>query len=359
MADKSLIEWTDATWNPITGCSIVSPGCTNCYAMKLAGTRQKHHWSRIGLTVDSKAGPVWNGEVRLNEEWLDQPLRWRRPRRIFVCAHGDLFHPSVPDSWIDRVFAIMMMAPQHTFQVLTKRPERMLEYFTAHHRPGVRGHSALNRVQGFVADFVRQGRFEPNGFGPVYPADWKRAADRLQPFPLPNVALGTSVENDHWAQVRIPFVLETPAAVRFISAEPLLGPIDLEPYIKPVREWSNGWQNNYPLNFPKHQLDWVIVGGESGDGARPMHPDWVRSLRDQCAAAGVAFFFKQWGEFAPRGVFTSEASGNYSPDIAWPDGSLSWGKAEDHGGPGMMLSKVGKKAAGRLLDGVEHSGMPK
>ena len=126
MAQDSKIEWTDATWNPITGCSVVSPGCTNCYAMGLAGTRLKNLPSRIGLTRESKAGPVWNGQVRLNAEWLDQPLRWKRPRKIFVCAHGDLFAEAVPDEWIDRVFAVMALAPQHTFQVLTKRSAPMI-----------------------------------------------------------------------------------------------------------------------------------------------------------------------------------------------------------------------------------------
>ncbi len=128
MADRTKIEWTDATWNPITGCSVVSPGCTNCYAMKLAGGRLRGHPSRKGLTIPSKAGPVWTGEVRLNEEWLDQPLRWRKPRSIFVCAHGDLFNENVPDEWIDQVYGVMALCPQHTFQVLTKRPERMREY---------------------------------------------------------------------------------------------------------------------------------------------------------------------------------------------------------------------------------------
>ncbi len=120
MSDKSHIEWTDATWNPITGCSVLSPGCTHCYAMKLAGTRLRNHPSRAGLTTDSKAGPVWTGEVRFNAQWLLQPLGWSKPRMIFVCAHGDLFHDDVPVEWIDKVFAVMALAPQHTFQVLTK-----------------------------------------------------------------------------------------------------------------------------------------------------------------------------------------------------------------------------------------------
>lgn len=131
MADTSAIEWTDATWNPVTGCSVVSPGCTNCYAMKLAGTRLQHHPSRAGLTQDSKAGPVWTGEVRFNEQWLDQPRRWKRGRNIFVCAHGDLFHESVPDEWLDRVFRQMGIAHHHTFQVLTKRSGRMRSYMTS------------------------------------------------------------------------------------------------------------------------------------------------------------------------------------------------------------------------------------
>ncbi len=133
MSDGTKIEWTDATWNPITGCSVVSPGCTNCYAMHLAGTRMKNHPSRIGLTDASKAGPVWNGALRFNQEWLEQPLRWRKPRMIFVCAHGDLFHESAPDAWIDQVFDVMARAPQHRFQVLTKRAQRMRDYLSRFH----------------------------------------------------------------------------------------------------------------------------------------------------------------------------------------------------------------------------------
>ncbi len=128
MADKTHIEWTDATWNPITGCSVVSPGCTNCYAMKLAGTRLQHHPSRVGLTVGSKTGPVWNGKVRRNREWLAQPLEWKKPRMVFVCAHGDLFHEDVPDDWILDVFTVMAIASRHTFQILTKRADRMRDF---------------------------------------------------------------------------------------------------------------------------------------------------------------------------------------------------------------------------------------
>jgi protein gp37 len=238
MSDGTAIQWTEATWNPITGCSVVSPGCTNCYAMKLAGTRLKHHPSRAGLTRDTKAGPVWTGEVRFNKDWLVQPLNWQRPRMIFVVAHGDLFHGNVPDDWLDRIFVTMFLAEQHTFQVLTKRPER---------------------ARAYLSD----------------PATLRRLADRLveqPPWPLPNVWLGTSVEDQQRADERIPVLLDTPAAVRWLSCEPLLGPVNL-------------------LNAMS--IDWVVAGGESGPGARPMDEGWARSLRDQCTAAGVPFFCKQ------------------------------------------------------------------
>lgn len=180
MAESSKIEWTDATWNPITGCSVTSPGCTNCYAMRLAGTRLQHHPSRAGLTLPSKSGPVWTGEVRKNDEWLEQPLRWKRPRRIFVCAHSDLFHEAVPGRWIDDVFDVMSEAWWHTFQVLTKRSQRMRDYMA------------------------------------------KRT-------PRDNVWLGVSVE-DQRRTFRLDDLRTTRARTRFVSFEPLLedlGQLDL------------------------------------------------------------------------------------------------------------------------------------
>ena len=202
MADNSKIEWTEATWNPITGCSVVSSGCRHCYAMKLAGTRLQHHPSRAGLTVDTSAGPVWNGQVRFNEQWIQQPLQWRRPRKIFVCAHGDLFHENVPDEWIDRVFAVMALAPHHTFQVLTKRAARMQTYLQARGLP-----SRLDQQARSICG--------------------DRGLPKAPGYPLPNVWLGVSVEDQYAADERIPLLLQTPAAVRWISAEPLLGPVDL------------------------------------------------------------------------------------------------------------------------------------
>lgn len=334
MADKTKIEWTEATWNPITGCTVHSAGCTNCYAMKLAGTRMKHHWSREGLTKQTKAGPVWNGEVRFNEQWLDQPLRWAKPRMIFVCAHADLFHESVPDEWIDKIFAVMALCPQHTFQVLTKRSGRMLDY--------------LNSRKGDAPLKVALGD------GTLTEHPWN---NQLQP--PKNVWLGVSVENQAAADERIPDLLNTPAAVRWLSCEPLLGPVNLtkiDPKIYDAAadaltgrwKWTDG-----PVKHEwEHVIDWVVVGGESGPGARPMHQDWARFLRDQCTAAGTPFFFKQWGDWLP---LANDNAGHWPTDTdgcirLTPDG----GRRTD----GWPMQRVGKKFAGRMLDGVQYDGMP-
>lgn len=367
MAEHSKIEWTDATWNPITGCQIVSPGCTNCYAMKLAGTRLKHVESRKGLTQDSKAGPVWTGEVRFNESALDQPLRWKRPRMIFVCAHGDLFADGVKDEWIDQIFAVMALSPQHTFQVLTKRPERMREY-------------VLSRMEqkpdcpiAKAAYWISFGRQRISGSG------------GLVARPLPNVWLGVSVEDQTRADERIPILLDTPAAVRWISAEPLLGPLHLNhDWIAPQRGCGgthkhaglpftvmHGVYHESDPNKPHHhhdgrcgpRLDWVVAGGESGQGARPMHPDWVLSLRDQCAAAAVAFHFKQWGEWVS--IFDRDVE---DPDwrncSVWPDQYPNgrWINLEGghgfHGARVVFVNRIGKAAAGRHLYGRLHDDFP-
>lgn len=338
MSDGTKIEWTEATWNPITGCSVTSPGCTNCYAMKLAGTRLKHHPSRAGLTTDTKAGPVWTGEVRFNEAWLTQPLKWRRPRRIFVCAHGDLFHESVPDEWIDRVFAVMALAPQHTFQVLTKRAARMREY--------------MRRSCGRIADAVMRLRRERGVVSALAPLPHVRPGAAW--WPLPNVWLGVSVEDQTRADERIPDLLATPAAVRWLSCEPLLGPVDVGPWIPTCYECGASCGLRLPgppeverctecdeecgpetepvfsegcpkccgeLEFVcpdcdhymvyQHpdtpNIDWVVVGGESGPGARPMHPDWARSIVDQCKVAGVPVFVKQLSSGGPKAIKDMDA----------------------------------------------------
>ncbi|MCK1402000.1 phage Gp37/Gp68 family protein [Bradyrhizobium sp. 4] len=362
MSDNSKIEWTDATWNPITGCTILSPGCAHCYAMKLAGTRLRSHPSRAGLTNGSKTGPVWNGQVRFNGEWLCQPLEWKRPRNIFVCAHGDLFHESVPDEWIDQVFAVMALAKHHTFQVLTKRAQRMRKYLGDFRTP-------TRIVQAMRFPIVEQAE-----------APSHIVFERTM-WPLSNVWLGVSAERQEEANERIPYLLATPAAVRFVSLEPLLGPIhlgELHPGGGQILDALSGLSVN-PAFSGWSGLDWVIVGGESGDGARPMHPAWPRAIEADCAVAGVAFHFKQWGAWVPICATTEEFTDTLyhpapqrNPDasrrckvdqmVLHADGTQFRDAAEPlayAGGSGAMLMfEVGKKRAGRLLDGIEHNGIP-
>ncbi|HTV68072.1 MAG TPA: phage Gp37/Gp68 family protein [Rhizobiaceae bacterium] len=404
MSDGTAIEWTDATWNPIVGCSIASHGCKICYAMKLAGSRLKNTPERKGLTIDTKAGPVWNGEVRFIDKWLDQPLRWKRPRKIFVCAHGDLFHESVPDAWIDKVFAVMALSPQHTFQVLTKRAKRMREYLTDRLTPFHRIHYDA------AADFGRVKWGWIRDRAPKHMAITEYNLYLQVPWPLPNVWLGVSAEDQKHADERVPELLATPAAVRFVSAEPLVGPIDFlrwaptmrpakragtgEPFLAPqyfmTRCEHCGWFGSSELcqlaqyhddadvlcpsckeiflcDEVDTRLDWIIAGGESGAGARPMHPAWARAIRDQCTAAGVAFFFKLWGEWAPGDwSFDLDDCLHFAPDDkrirVFPLNSRSVDRMEWSDGErspeGAGFLRVGKKAAGRLLDGKEHSAFP-
>lgn len=286
MAANSAIEWTDATWNPIVGCSIVSPGCTNCYAMRMAARLRSiglpHYAS---LTQPSKAGPVWTGEVALAPAHILQaPLGWKKSKRIFVNSMGDLFHESIPDEWIDKVFAVMACAGNHTFQVLTKRAGRMRDYMQGLMREQSDGRE---RIQMQAYAISRCVQFEGR---------W------LFDLPLPNVWLGVSAERQQEADERIPLLLQTPAAVRFVSAEPLLGQINL----KRVEIKDYGWQDTisgwrHCKDYPGREetLDWIIVGGESGPHARPMETVWAESLRDQCRAAEVPFFFKQMARKAP------------------------------------------------------------
>lgn len=351
MSDGTKIEWTDATWNVVNGCSVTSPGCTNCYAMRLAGTRLKHVESRKGLTIDSKAGPVWNGTTKFNEPVLLDPIRWKRPRRIFVCAHGDLFHESVPDEWIDRVVVVMALARQHQFQVLTKRSARMREYFTRLHDEPDR--DTLRRL---VAAWPA-GSLTPEGGVTI---------------PLPNVWLGVSVEDQARADERIPDLLATPAAVRWLSCEPLLGPVVLHPTWLPSTRWPPLYskRNSGFHDQPGGGLHWVVAGGESGPGARPMHPDWARSLRDQCAAAGVAFHFKQWGNWLPCAHLTSADQSRWAPRALDGSGRV-FDFARNAGRSTCIMANptyrqdddpffwwFSKKIAGRLLDGVTHDGFP-
>jgi protein gp37 len=282
MADKTGIEWTDATWNPVRGCTRVSEGCRNCYAEVLAARFSDPGQSYHGLATRNPAR--WTGDVKVIEDAMLLPLRWKRGRRIFVNSTSDLFHEKVAFGDIDRIFAVMALAPQHTFQILTKRPDRMIAYMEP--QSGRRS----SGLGSWVLKLGYQGPLE------------------LLKWPLPNVWLGVSVENQAAADERIPLLLQTPAAKRFLSCEPLLGPIRLDRLTRPTEaaifsddclSGERGTFGTQPLFGPR--VDWVIAGGESGPGARPMHPDWARGLRDQCAAAGVPFFFKQHGEYAPVG----------------------------------------------------------
>ena len=262
MADKTKIQWTDATWNPITGCTRVSRGCEHCYAERLAAGRLRHHTSRAGLTDEHGR---WNGLLRFNRQWLNQPLEWKKPRRVFVVAHGDLFHENVPDEWIDHVFAVMAMARQHVFQVLTKRPERMRRYLSEEvgKHPG---NTVIERLEKRI-DSRWQGKL----------LTWPWAHKEDERWPLKNVWIGTSVEDQATADERIHVLLKTPAAVRWLSVEPMLEPIS---FSHMLYAWP-----------PK--LHWVVCGGESGPGYRPMKAEWARTIRDQCEQAGVPFFMKQ------------------------------------------------------------------
>ncbi len=291
----SKIEWTEDTWNPIAGCSIVSPGCTNCYAMKMAhrlAAMGVPHYQ--GLTRVVNGNIVWTGKLAVApDSILLKPLSWKAPRRIFVNSMSDLFHEDVPDEWIDRVFAVMALCPQHTFQVLTKRSARLLKYVDGN-CPLYSRHTR-NEIE-LAAERMRPNTVGP--FAPKYSFQW----------PLPNVWLGVSAEDQRRADERIPDLLATPAAVRFVSAEPLLGGIDFT-RIKWLREPFSGTVDTLrgvlspsagldslgvePVIGPR--LDWIIVGGESGHGARPMQADWARSIVRQCKAAGISVFVKQLG----------------------------------------------------------------
>ena len=338
MAETS-IEWTDHSINPLRAkhrvqrglthghhCEKVSEGCKNCYASRLQ--------PRFGLPEFS--GPSRREVVStyLDSDKLSEVLRRKKPTRYFWCDMSDLFGSWVTNEDLNRCFAVMSLTPHHTHQVLTKRPERMREYVSDPER----GWNVSQWMAG-------------NG---MVPATW---GGELPAWPPPNVWLGVSVENQQTADERIPHLLRTPAAVRFLSCEPLLSEVNLGPWLGP-------WTCDGEAGVGKHDgkrgpgsycgsccrdygnsrgpVDWVIVGGESGPHARPMHPDWPRSLRDQCAATGVPFFFKQWGEHLPCGMATDQPHDTRRPRSG-PDGFVT----------------LGKKAAGRLLDGVLHDEFPR
>lgn len=305
------IEWTDVTWNPTSGCSKVSSGCKNCYAERL--------WPR----VYGKDRPFT--DVQLHPDRLAAPLRWRKPRMIFVDSMSDLFHEDVSIKFIDQAFAVMTLCQKHIFQILTKRDERMSQYINDPDTP-----FRIDVWRRIIADGKCDDVRVPGGV--------IQLSEYCQKWPLSNVWLGVSVEDQKSADKRIPFLLQTPAAVRFVSLEPLLENID-------CKLDENGRHPDYDFG-----IDWVIAGGESGPKARPSHPDWFRSIRDQCqdAGAGIPFFFKQWGEWGHPAVgdiadFTENAQRQ-----EW----ISDGRAD------FNMARVGKKRAGRLLDGREWNEIP-
>jgi len=305
MGDKTGIEWTDATWNPLLGCRRVSPGCENCYAerqaIRMAGATGRYHGivsaprRHLGVWVDSVSGkpcggnrgPRWTGASRLVTEVLDQPLRWKRPRRIFVDSMADLFFEGHSNEDIAAVFGVMAAAPQHTFQVLTKRPARAREWFMW------AGRIDLDRLRWYAIQAL--GGFSGD------PQRRHHDITRGTTWPLPNVWLGVSAENQATADERIPLLLETPAAVRFVSYEPALGPVDFSDYLDPCCECETGdvipSEHDEVCPAGAGRLSWVIAGSESGPGARPAELEWFRSVRSQCEAAGVAFLLKQWVGF--------------------------------------------------------------
>ncbi|WP_420406945.1 DUF5131 family protein [Hoeflea sp.] len=358
------IQWTGRTWNPIAGCDIVSPGCRNCYAMRDAHRLAHNPNPKVaakyaGTTKLVKGKPVWTGRVNVaDDDTLLLPLRTRKPTTWFVNSMSDLFHGNVPDEVIDRIFAVMALCPHHTFQVLTKRSARMREY--------LRNKGIPSRIAEIIRDVGYAG-----GVSDIHVeacADSVCYEGETGEWPLINVWLGVSAEDQTRADERIPDLLATPAAIRFVSAEPLLGQMDLRRWL-PATGGASLASSRSTSASATPCLDWIIVGGESKAGSRPMHPDWARSIRDQCASAGVPLFFKQWGDWLPwapeHGPSWKAQNGDSEDGLAlfpddmdkdrkWDSGLWAIPEELEH----FAFQKVGTKKAGRLLDGVEHNGMP-
>ncbi|GGB68779.1 DUF5131 family protein [Deinococcus soli (ex Cha et al. 2016)] len=322
MSGDTAISWTDRVWNPVVGCTKVSQGCKHCYAFDVHGIRHKAYQEGKLQNIPQYAHPFTT--VQLLPQRLMDPVRWRKSRRIFVNSMSDLFHEDVPEGYIDQVFGVMFVCAErehnpHSFQVLTKRPERMRDYL-------------LDPKRRWKVAQAISGRFEEGD-------SWfDQIAYGQGPLTSPGIWLGTSVEDQRAADERVPLLLDTPAAVRFLSCEPLLGPVSLAQWLDPIQdlftcqrcgeEFASGEADSAgrhpycggqgdPSGFtdPEQALHWVIAGGESGRLARPMHADWARTLRDQCAAADVPFHFKQWGRFDAQGAASTSGRG-------WPDRHL-------------------------------------
>lgn len=374
MGDHCTIEWVvalarqlnaiPASLNPIRGCSRLSDACRNCYAASIAH-RFGHKGNGVyaGLTdLDSDGTPRFNGTLRWVPKVLITAIKARKSRVYFVCDMSDLFHARVDQVWIDQVFAMMALCRHHTFLLLTKRPDRMRRYLTDPETP---------RRVAFHADILSLLPGRARDLADAYgPGD----DDVLPNWPLPNVWTGATVEDQAAANERVSELLGVPSVRRFLSVEPMLGPVDLTRIREPWVEWTDALRGHQqgrpggsvsagPFSCGLPRLDWVITGGESGPGARPSHPDWFRSIRDQCADAGVPFLFKQWGEWAPgecvlHAVTRTERTAELINE-EWRFGSLSpQASQEMHRDDEPDLYRVGKKAAGRWLDGLTWDEVP-
>lgn len=323
------IQWTDETWNPVTGCRKISPGCKNCYAEGVADRFWATQYPSVQAFDTTPEGlpftttrPRRFTDVQVHPDRLDQPLHWRKPRRVFVNSMSDLFHDDVPDDFIESVFGVMARAPHHTFQILTKRPQRMRKWFE---HP------------------LREGWSHWAPYMDAVPGVRRMTRDEWPGWPLPNVWLGVSVEDQERAAERVPLLLETPAAVRFLSCEPLLGRVELHALHCGSRFDSTGasWYDalrggayfgDGDPGAPGPAIDWLIVGGESGAQARPMDLAWARSLVEQGRTAGVPVFVKQLGR---RPVYSVDNCGGDGMDVR------VLGPTSQHAVPGIRDSHGG------------------
>ena len=341
MGDNTGISWTDATWNPVIGCRRVSPGCENCYAERQAvrlGNMGQQDYE--GLTNGDLKKPRWSGIARFLPGRLDQPIRWKRPGKIFVNSMSDLFHSDVSFEEIAAIFGVAAMAPQHIFQLLTKRHVRMEEFFLWAAGDGRREGDTI--VDDCIMRALEQLHWVDDApAGEYEQADW----------PLPNVWLGVSVEDQARANFRIPYLLMCPARVHWLSCEPLLGAVDIQ------EAYESG---NYEL-YNGNQIEWVVVGGESGPGARPMHPEWAEHLRDQCLGFEIPSHFKQWGNWSTIYRCEDDPDFRNPPEVnnhtkrRWLNYEGGYGF---HGHAVVAVENVGKKKAGRVLDGLTWDEWP-
>lgn len=312
--NKTKIELTNHLWSPVTGCTPISEGCANCYAKRMAQRLR----GRYGYPSDDPF------RVTLHHNRLGDLLKLKKPRMIFTCSMGDLFHEDVPFEYIERVFSEIRSATfdDHIFQILTKRPKRMLDFW----------------------NWQTEKDSRPPNF--IY-----SSTDNAN-IPNKNIWIGVTVENQQRADERIPLLMQIPAAVRFVSCEPMLLSVNLN--------LCHSCQIEPDKCDEHNKIDWIVCGGETGPGARPMHPDWIRSLRDQCQDAGTPFFFKSWGDWVSfedtNIIMVDRIDVRKLPLCEFADGTKI--RTHDFHFSDKTVYKVGKKKAGRMLDGKEHAGMP-